>query len=100
MSKKLDVATQSVAKKILKMFTGLPPARSARLKLATRLLGKHQVALGRLAYLGYVSDKWDKKTRLYQHDFKRGPRLVYDPQTKLLLIWPAGWKITSRGIVG
>ena len=100
MPKKSDAALQARAKQILKMFTGLPPAKSVRMKLATRQLGKHQVALGRLAYVGYVSDKWDKKTRLYEHEFKRGPLLVFDPQTKLLLIWPAGWKITSRGIVG
>ncbi len=100
MPKKADAALQARARKILKLFTGLPPAKAARLKLATRQLGKYQVTLGRLAYVGYVSNKWDKKTRLYEHEFKRGPLLVFDPQTKLMLIWPAGWKITSRGILG
>lgn len=91
---------KEAAAKILKMFTGFPPTRMASQKLKTRRLGKYQVTLGRLGYIGYVSDKWDKKPRLYHHDFKKGPVLAFDPQTKLLVIWPANWRITSRGIVG
>jgi hypothetical protein len=98
--KKLGVRLKEAAAKVVEKFTGFPPVKAARLRLKTRQLGKYQATLGRVAYIGYVSDKWDKKPRLYHHDFSGGPILAFDPQTKLLVIWPAGWKISSRGIVG
>lgn len=88
------------AKRVLKKFTGFGPKKELRLKLKTLKLGKFQTALGRLAYVGYVSDKWDKKTRVYHHEFAKGPVLAFDPRTRLLVVWPAGWKITARGIEG
>lgn len=100
MPKAVDAVLKKAALRVLKKFTGLPPTKTVRLRVKTRTLGKFQTVLGRVAYIGYVSDKWDKKPRLYHHDFGKGPVLAFDSQTKILLVWPAGWKITERGIVG
>ncbi len=99
MSKKKVRVKKSVAK-IFEKFHGFPPDKAVRVRVPTFRMAKTQVAIGRVAFIGYVSDKWDKKKRLYKHDFEKGPVLLFDTATRMLHIAPAGWKLTDRGIVG
>ncbi len=86
--------------KIFETFHGFPPDKAVRVKIRTLRMGRSQAIVGRVAYIGYVSDKEDRKKRLYRHDFEMGPLMLYDAATKMLHIAPGGWKLTDRGIEG
>jgi len=98
--KKGKVVVKKTVAKIFETFHGFPPDKAVRVKIRTLRMGREQAIVGRLAYIGYVSEKWDKKKRLYRHDFKKGPIMLYDAATKMLHIAPGGWKLTDRGIEG
>lgn len=100
MSAKKKIRLKKNVAKIFETFHGFPPDKAVRVRVSTFRMAKSQVAIGRVAAISYVSDKWDKKKRLYRHDFTKGPILLYDAATKMLHIAPGGWKLTEDGIEG
>lgn len=77
-----------------------PLALRKKTMRAPRPLKGAAAELGKLVGVVYRSDKFDGKTKDYEHDFSKPlPSLVTDPDAKGLHIVGGRYKITSDGIV-
>jgi hypothetical protein len=91
----------AAAAKTVRMFQdrGPIPVKAKRMKAPTPL--KDTAAeLGKLVGVVYRSDKFDGKTRDYEHDFSKPlPSLVTDPEGRGLHVVGGRYKVTPDGIV-
>lgn len=79
---------------VYQLFTEMPSRSVSEVEVK---LGR-PVSRGRCVAVGYRSDKWDRKKKDYQHDFRKPPRVVQEGNL-YRLVGPA-IRVTPAGITG